>query len=297
MMAARRGSVRRGGRGGGGGAGGLLAGIVVVALLGGLAWFGWTRINAPAQGPAAEDVLRAAVLRWQSSHQLTRGTVPEPVPDTYRFSFEGGARVRKLGAETDQPSYWVEIQLEGGRFTGVQIAVYRDALQTGPYGIVEEPEFAGPDQGRELRDLIRSLGKKPDGSSLEEETAGFRLFGWRKKSPESLRRSLICVVRKENAPLAAGMLGTARAEWGAGVAGGPTEPAGPRTKFDVVLRDAGKDRDAVLAAVCELLGVGPDLGAIFVDEAPKVLKRGVSESEAAAIRGKLEAAGAKVEVK
>ena len=71
-----------------------------------------------------------------------------------------------------------------------------------------------------------------------------------------------------------------------------------KTEFDVVLAavDAAK-KIAVIKAVREATGLGLMEAKKLVEEAPKAVKEGVSKEDAAALKEKLEAAGAKVEVK
>ena len=78
------------------------------------------------------------------------------------------------------------------------------------------------------------------------------------------------------------------------VAGGAAEE---KTEFDVVLANAGASKVGVIKAVREVTGLGLKEAKEVVDNAPKTLKEGVSKEEADQIKEKLEAAGAKVEVK
>jgi len=85
------------------------------------------------------------------------------------------------------------------------------------------------------------------------------------------------------------------------VGGGAAAAAAPveeKTEFDVVLADAGANKLNVIKAVRELVsGLGLKEAKDMVDGAPKVVKEGASKEEAAKIKEKLEAAGAKVEIK
>lgn len=81
-----------------------------------------------------------------------------------------------------------------------------------------------------------------------------------------------------------------------GGAGGG-EAAAEKTEFDVVLTDAGASKMAVIKLVKEITGLGLKEAKAIVDEAPKAVKEGASKAEADEIAGKLEEAGAKVEVK
>lgn len=85
----------------------------------------------------------------------------------------------------------------------------------------------------------------------------------------------------------------------AGGAGGAAAPAAEeKTEFDVILTDAGANKIGVIK---EVRGVVPGLGLAeakkLVESAPQKLKEGVKKEEAEDIKKKMEAAGAKVEIK
>ena len=71
-----------------------------------------------------------------------------------------------------------------------------------------------------------------------------------------------------------------------------------KTEFDVILTEAGTNKIAVIK---EVRGVVPGLGLAeakkLVESAPQKLKEGCKKEEAEEIKKKLEAAGAKVEIK
>ncbi|GLO64322.1 50S ribosomal protein L7/L12 [Oceanobacillus kimchii] len=81
----------------------------------------------------------------------------------------------------------------------------------------------------------------------------------------------------------------------AGAAGGAVEEE--KTEFDVVLNSAGASKIKVVKAVREITGLGLKDAKDLVDNAPKAIKEGVSKEEAEEVQGKLEEAGATVEVK
>ena len=83
------------------------------------------------------------------------------------------------------------------------------------------------------------------------------------------------------------------------VAGGAAAPAAEATKdsWDVVLTNAGQTKMAVIKVVKEITGLGLKESKDLVDNLPKAVKEGVSETEADEIKKKLEEAGAEVEVK
>ncbi|UBH09776.1 50S ribosomal protein L7/L12 [Macrococcus armenti] len=82
----------------------------------------------------------------------------------------------------------------------------------------------------------------------------------------------------------------------AGAAGGEGAAA-EKTEFDVELVSAGASKIKVVKAVKEAAGLGLKEAKELVDNAPKVVKSGVSKDEAEELKAKLEEAGASVEVK
>jgi ribosomal protein L7/L12 len=82
-----------------------------------------------------------------------------------------------------------------------------------------------------------------------------------------------------------------------GVAAGPAEAAEEKSEFDIILAEAGASKVGVIKVVREVTGLGLKDAKDLVDGAPKPIKEGVSKDEAEEIKTKLEAAGAKVEVK
>ncbi len=70
-----------------------------------------------------------------------------------------------------------------------------------------------------------------------------------------------------------------------------------KTEFDVILKDAGSNRIAVIRAVRELTNLGLKESKDLVEGAPKPIKEAVNKEEAAGAKQKLEEAGATVEVK
>ncbi len=88
----------------------------------------------------------------------------------------------------------------------------------------------------------------------------------------------------------------------AGVAAGGGAAAGAaaaeeQTEFDVILADGGANKIQVIKAVREVTNLGLKEAKDLVEGAPKPIKEGVGKDEAQEIKKKLEAAGAKVEVK
>jgi len=70
-----------------------------------------------------------------------------------------------------------------------------------------------------------------------------------------------------------------------------------QTEFTVTLTGAGAKKIQVIKVVREITGLGLKEAKDLVDGAPQTVKAGVSKDEAAALKAKLEAEGAGVEVK
>ncbi|MDO4715902.1 MAG: 50S ribosomal protein L7/L12, partial [Bacteroidales bacterium] len=75
------------------------------------------------------------------------------------------------------------------------------------------------------------------------------------------------------------------------------EAAAEKTSFDVVLKDAGANKLAVVKAVKEACGLGLKEAKDLVDGAPSVLKEGVGKEEAEALKKAVEEQGAAIELK
>ena len=106
----------------------------------------------------------------------------------------------------------------------------------------------------------------------------------------------------------AGLVKDLEEKWGvsaaAPVAGAAAAPvagaaaaAEEKTEFNVVLVDAGANKINVIKEVRGLTGLGLIEAKDLVSNTPKAIKEGVSKQEAEEMKAKLEAAGAKVELK
>lgn len=81
-------------------------------------------------------------------------------------------------------------------------------------------------------------------------------------------------------------------------AGGAAAVVEEKTAFDVILTEAGGNKIAVIKEVrAAVQGLGLAEAKALVESAPKALKEGVTKEEAEEIKKKIEAAGAKVEIK
>jgi large subunit ribosomal protein L7/L12 len=86
-------------------------------------------------------------------------------------------------------------------------------------------------------------------------------------------------------------------KFGVSAAGAGAAPAEEKSEFDVVLKEIGANKVQVIKAVRELTGLGLKEAKDLVDGAPKTVKEGLAKAEAEEAQKKLEAAGAKVELK
>ena len=98
-------------------------------------------------------------------------------------------------------------------------------------------------------------------------------------------------------------------KWGVSAAAAPVAMAMPagggdaagggeeKAEFDVVLTAAGASKINVIKEVRAITGLGLKEAKDLVEGAPKPVKEGVSKEEAEELKGKLEEAGASVEVK
>lgn len=80
-----------------------------------------------------------------------------------------------------------------------------------------------------------------------------------------------------------------------GAAAAPAAEA--KTTFDVILKEAGANKIGVIKEVRAVTSLGLKEAKDLVESAPKTVKEGATKEEAEEIKKKLEAAGAKVELK
>ena len=106
----------------------------------------------------------------------------------------------------------------------------------------------------------------------------------------------------------AGLVKDLEAKWGVSAAApvavaaapAPAAAAAPveeKTEFNIVLLEAGPNKIAAIKEVRAITGLGLKEAKDLVEGAPKSVKEGASKQEAEDIKKKLEAAGAKVELK
>lgn len=97
-----------------------------------------------------------------------------------------------------------------------------------------------------------------------------------------------------------GKWGVSAAPVAVAAAGGGAAPAAAveeKTEFTVILADGGPNKINVIKAVREITALGLKEAKDLVEGAPKPIKEGIGKEESEDIKKKLEAAGAKVEVK
>jgi len=106
----------------------------------------------------------------------------------------------------------------------------------------------------------------------------------------------------------AGLVKDLEAKWGvsaaapvavaaAGAAPAAAEAAEEKTEFNVILVDAGANKINVIKEVRAITGLGLKEAKDLVEGAPKAVKEATNKEDAADIKKKLEAAGAKIEIK
>ena len=84
---------------------------------------------------------------------------------------------------------------------------------------------------------------------------------------------------------------------GAGAGQGAAAPQEEKTTFTVVLVSSGANKIQVIKEIRTIINLGLKEAKDLVEAAPKTVKEGVSKEEAEDIKKKLEAQGAKVELK
>lgn len=95
-----------------------------------------------------------------------------------------------------------------------------------------------------------------------------------------------------------GVTATAAVAVAGPAAGGDAAPAAEeKTEFDVILKEVGSNKIGVIKVVREVTGLGLKEAKDLVEGAPKAVKEGVAKEEAEELKKKIEASGAKVELK
>ncbi|MCX7777197.1 MAG: 50S ribosomal protein L7/L12 [Armatimonadota bacterium] len=133
----------------------------------------------------------------------------------------------------------------------------------------------------EVSEKVRTLFEEIKGLTLIEAKQLYELL----KEEFGITAAPVAAVA---APVAAGIAPAAEAQ-----------PAvAEKTEFDVILQAVGEQKIQVIKVLREVIpGLGLKEAKELVEGAPKLVKEGVSKEEAEQIKEKLEAAGAKVEIK
>jgi len=147
-----------------------------------------------------------------------------------------------------------------------------------PAGILKCPEASG-------RDKTKNTNTMADTSTLVDQLSGLTVLEI---------ADLVKQLEEKWGVSAAAPVAAA-----AGPAGGAAAaPVEEKTSFDVVLLEAGGNKIAVIKEVRACVqGLGLAEAKALVESAPKSLKEGVTKEEAEEIKKKIEATGAKVEIK
>ena len=125
-----------------------------------------------------------------------------------------------------------------------------------------------------------------DTSTLVEQISGLTLLE---------TADLIKALESKLGVSAAAPVAAAPAAGGGAAAAAPVEE---KTAFDVILTDMGSNKIAVIKEVrAAVSGLGLAEAKALVEGAPKPIKEGIPKAEAEEIKKKIEAAGAKVEIK
>lgn len=126
-----------------------------------------------------------------------------------------------------------------------------------------------------------------DTSTLVEQISGLTLLE---------TAELIKALESKLGVSAAAPVAAAPAAGGGGAAA--AAPVEEKTSFDVILTDMGGNKIAVIKEVrAAVAGLGLAEAKALVEGAPKPIKEGIPKAEAEEIKKKIEAAGAKVEIK
>ncbi len=80
-------------------------------------------------------------------------------------------------------------------------------------------------------------------------------------------------------------------------AGGEAAAVEEKTEFDVVMKDIGSNKIAVIKAIRAITGLGLKEAKDMVESAPVTVKEGVSKEDSESVKKQLEEAGATVELK
>jgi large subunit ribosomal protein L7/L12 len=131
-------------------------------------------------------------------------------------------------------------------------------------------------------------------AATQDKTTEF--VSWIKSISVLELSKLVKTLEEELGVTAAAPVAVAAAGAGAGGAAAAA-PAEEKTEFTVTLANAGGNKIQVIKELRALTNLGLKEAKDLVEGAPKVIKEAASKEEAANIKAKLEAAGAKIDVK
>jgi large subunit ribosomal protein L7/L12 len=107
---------------------------------------------------------------------------------------------------------------------------------------------------------------------------------------------MVKALEEEFGITAAAPVAVMAAPGGAGAGAATAEPEEEQTEFNVSIKEIGPNKINVIKAVREVTSLGLREAKELVESAPAAVKEGIVRDEADSIKGKLEEAGAVVEV-
>ena len=107
---------------------------------------------------------------------------------------------------------------------------------------------------------------------------------------------LVKALESEFGVTAAAPMAMAAAPTGGAAAAVAAPPEEEKTEFNVILKNIGENKINVIKAVREVTTLGLKEAKDLVEAAPKAVKEAVNKEEAEAVKAKLEAAGAAVDI-
>jgi large subunit ribosomal protein L7/L12 len=155
---------------------------------------------------------------------------------------------------------------------------------------------------QQIKKVISNLFKKAQENNMSETATENNVVATGKmeefvswiESISVLELSKLVKVLENRLGVSAAAPVAAAAPGGAAAAAAPVEE---KTEFTVVLASAGAQKINVIKELRAVTSLGLKEAKDLVEAAPKTVKEGVSKEEANEIKTKLEAAGAKVEIK
>jgi len=165
---------------------------------------------------------------------------------------------------------------------------------------VEEPKAEAEAKEPEAKAEVKEPEAKPEAKEPKAKP---------KVKSSAAVEAILTSIKKMNVLELSELVKALQAEFGvsapvavAAPAAGPAGAAAPaaaeeKTEFSVVLKEIGANKISVIRAVREVTTLGLKEAKDFVESAPQTVKEGINQEEATAIKQKLEAAGAVVEVK